>query len=79
MQRAGRWARAVEATERAFGPISILCNNAGSNYRVGFDEQTEEQWNDIIGSILTGSFLGIKAAVPSMRRAGGAAGRGRRA
>lgn len=71
VRASSQWAEAVAETERAFGPISILCNNAGSNYRVGFDEQTEEQWNDIIGSILTGSFLGIKAAVPSMRRAGG--------
>ncbi len=67
MQRAA----AVDAVERAFGPVSILCNNAGANVRVSFDEQTEEMWHLIVGTILTGSFLGIKAAVPSMRRAGG--------
>jgi NAD(P)-dependent dehydrogenase (short-subunit alcohol dehydrogenase family) len=65
------WAEAVAEAERAFGPVTILCNNAGSNYRVSFDEQTEETWNDVLGSILTGSFLGTKAVVPSMRRAGG--------
>ncbi|MDQ3808838.1 MAG: SDR family oxidoreductase [Chloroflexota bacterium] len=64
------WASAVAATEAAFGPISILCNNAGANVRVAFDEQTETQWELIVGTILTGSFLGIKAVVPSMRRAG---------
>ncbi len=51
--------------------MSILCNNAGANVRVGFDEQTEEMWHLIVGTILTGSFLGIKAAIPSLRRAGG--------
>jgi len=71
VERADQWAAAVAATERAFGPVAILCNNAGANYRVGFDEQTEEMWRRIVGTILTGSFLGIKAAVPSMRRAGG--------
>ena len=71
VQRADRWAEAIAATERAFGPIAILCNNAGANVRVGFDEQTEEMWHLIVGTILTGSFLGIKAAVPSLRRAGG--------
>lgn len=71
VQRADQWAAAVAATEAAFGPVSILCNNAGANVRVGFDEQTEEMWQLIIGTILTGSFLGIKAAIPSMRRAGG--------
>lgn len=70
VQRSDQWAEAVAATERAFGPVSILCNNAGANFRVSFDEQTEQMWNLIVGTILTGSFLGIKAVVPSMRRAG---------
>jgi 3alpha(or 20beta)-hydroxysteroid dehydrogenase len=73
VQSSAQWAEAVAETERAFGPISILCNNAGANFRVGFDEQTEEMWNLIVGTMLTGSFLGIKAVVPSMRRAGGGA------
>ncbi|HEY3109158.1 MAG TPA: SDR family NAD(P)-dependent oxidoreductase, partial [Chloroflexota bacterium] len=67
VQSAEEWAAAVERTEAAFGPVSILCNNAGANVRVGFDEQTEEMWNLILGTILTGSFLGIKATIPSMR------------
>jgi 3alpha(or 20beta)-hydroxysteroid dehydrogenase len=71
VQRADQWAEAVAATERAFGPVAILCNNAGANVRVGFDEQTEAMWNLIVGTILTGSFLGIKAVIPSLRRAGG--------
>lgn len=71
VQASTQWAEAVVEAERAFGPVSILCNNAGANVRVGFDEQTEEMWNLIVGTILTGSFLGIKAVIPSMRRAGG--------
>jgi len=71
VQRADEWAAAVAATERAFGPVSILCNNAGANFRVSFDEQTEEMWHTIVGTILTGSYLGTKAVIPSMRRAGG--------
>ena len=30
------------------------------NFRVSFDEQTEEMWNLVLGTILTGSFLGTK-------------------
>src|SRR5437870_13466999 len=52
VQRSGEWMAAVEAAEKALGPISILCNNAGANVRNGFDEQTEEQWNLILGTIL---------------------------
>jgi len=66
-----QWAEAVATTERELGPISILCNNAGANFRRSFDDQTEEEWNIVIGSMLTGSFLGIKACIPSLRRAGG--------
>lgn len=71
VRSSAQWAEAVAKAEAELGPISILCNIAGSNYRVSFAEQTEAQWNDIIGSILTGSFLGIQATVPSMRRVGG--------
>jgi 3alpha(or 20beta)-hydroxysteroid dehydrogenase len=71
VQQSSEWATAVEKAEAAFGPVSILCNNAGANFRVSFDEQTEEMWNLVIGTMLTGSFLGIKAVVPSMRRGGG--------
>lgn len=41
VRRAEEWAAAVAATEGAFGPVSILCNNAGANARVGFDDQIE--------------------------------------
>ena len=71
VRRADDWDRAVAATEQAFGPVSILCNNAGANFRVAFDEQTEEMWNVIVGTILTGSYLGTQAVIPSMRRGGG--------
>lgn len=67
------WRDTVAATEDAFGPVSILCNNAGANFRVGFEEQTLEMWRTIIDTGLTGAFLGIQAVVPSMRRAGGGA------
>jgi len=71
VRRADEWTAAVAAIEHQFGPISILCNNAGANFRVGFEQQTEEMWDVLIGTILTGSFLGTRAVVPSMRRGGG--------
>jgi NAD(P)-dependent dehydrogenase (short-subunit alcohol dehydrogenase family) len=71
VQRSDEWADAVARTENTFGSVSILCNNAGANFRVSFDEQTEDMWHTIVGTILTGSFLGTKAVIPAMRRAGG--------
>jgi 3alpha(or 20beta)-hydroxysteroid dehydrogenase len=69
--KAEQWAAAVAQAEETYGSLTILCNNAGANFRVNFDEQTEEQWHIIMETALTGTFLGIKAAVPAMRRAGG--------
>ena len=68
--KAEQWKEAVARTEDTFGSLTVLCNNAGANYRVSFDEQTEEMWHTIMETALTGAFLGIKAAVPAMRRAG---------
>jgi NAD(P)-dependent dehydrogenase (short-subunit alcohol dehydrogenase family) len=68
-----QWAEAVSATERELGSLTVLCNNAGANFRVSFDDQTEEMWHTVMNIGLTGAFLGIKAAVPAMRRAGGGA------
>ena len=65
-----QWAAAIAMLEADFGSITILCNNAGANFRISFDELTEEQWHIIMETALTGAFLGIKAVVPSMRRAG---------
>jgi 3alpha(or 20beta)-hydroxysteroid dehydrogenase len=67
---AEQWAAAVAAAEENFGKLTTLSNIAGANYRVSFDEQTEEMWHTIMEVSLTGAFLGIKAAVPAMRRAG---------
>jgi NAD(P)-dependent dehydrogenase (short-subunit alcohol dehydrogenase family) len=67
---ADQWAATVAAVEEAFSSLHILCNNAGANYRVSFDEQTEEMWHTIMETALTGAFLGIKAVLPAMRRSG---------
>jgi len=67
---AGQWSDSVAKAESELGAINILCNNAGANFRVSFEDQTEEQFRMIMDIGLTGSFLGIKAVVPSMRKAG---------
>ena len=38
VRRSADWARVVADAQAELGPISILCNNAGANVRVGFDE-----------------------------------------
>ena len=68
--QAEQWAQAVAAAEEAFGHLDLLANLSGTNYRVSFDEQSEEMWRKIIEVNLTACFIGIKEVVPAMRRAG---------
>ena len=70
VRNAAQWEETVQRTEDTFGAVNVLCNLAGANFRVSFDEQTEEQWQVIMDTGLTGAFLGIKAVIPSMRKSG---------
>ncbi len=66
------WSAAVAATESAFGTLNVLVNNAGVQNAPATIEHTDaETWARIMGVNLTGTFLGIKAAVPALRRAAG--------
>ncbi|QMU23318.1 SDR family oxidoreductase [Gordonia rubripertincta] len=66
------WSAAVESTEEAFGSVDVLVNNAGVQNPPALIEDTDEgTWSRILGTNLTGTFLGIKAVAPALRRAGG--------
>src|SRR5258706_6978484 len=64
------WAATVAAAEDAFGPVSVLVNNAGI-VRFGTIAETEPAaWRQVIDINLTGADLGIRAVTYSMRKAG---------
>ena len=66
------WATAIAATESRFGPLSILVNNAGiGSPPVLIEDGSLEDWQQIIAVNITGQYLGIRAATPSLRRGGG--------
>lgn len=67
------WKLAVAAAERDFGPISLLVNNAGIVAYGAVDEMEPDEFRRVIDINLTGTFLGMHYAVPSMRNAGGGA------
>jgi 3-hydroxybutyrate dehydrogenase len=58
----------IAAAMERFGRIDILVNNAGLQYIAPITEFPEERWDNLIGVILTGSFLCCKYAVPHMVR-----------
>ena len=67
----GRWQEVVAAAETELGPVSVLVNNAGTVRAAPIEEMTEEDYRAVIDVNQVGVFLGTKAVVPSMRRAGG--------
>jgi 3alpha(or 20beta)-hydroxysteroid dehydrogenase len=67
------WHAAVRFAEEAFGPISVLVNNAGVLAVAPIAQLAYDEWRRVIDTNLTGAFLGMKTVHPSMRRAGGGA------
>ena len=79
-----QWEAIVAQAEKSYGRLDILCNIAGISGRdpklniqtsltagPRLAEQTLEQWNQVMEINATGVFLGTKAAIPAMQRAGG--------
>ncbi|MDB5429825.1 MAG: 3-alpha-(or 20-beta)-hydroxysteroid dehydrogenase [Caulobacter sp.] len=69
----GSWAQAVESAEAAHGPLSVLVNNAGLIGPGLMDELDPAMWRRVLDVNLTGVWLGMRAALPSMKKAGGGA------
>jgi NAD(P)-dependent dehydrogenase (short-subunit alcohol dehydrogenase family) len=62
---------AVAVCERAFGPLHVLVNNAGVIGRGTAETTALPEWHRVLETNLTGVYLMAKAAIPSIRRAGG--------
>jgi 3(or 17)beta-hydroxysteroid dehydrogenase len=69
-----QWHQVIEEIERKFGRLTILVNNAGilGSREAASPENTElASWRKIFSINVEGVFLGCRAAIPAMRRAGG--------
>ncbi len=63
---------AVARAVKEFGRLDIMFNNAGLGGAVGpIDETTVENWDKSLAVLLRSVFLGMKFAIPEMRKAGG--------
>ena len=65
------WQDAVAAAVARFGKLDILVNNAGIARINTVEDTTSEEWDLVMGINAKGVFLGTKAAIPEMRKAGG--------
>lgn len=62
------WTRVVEDGISRFGHIDALVNNAGVSDYGYLDSLPLDEWNRVLGVNQTGTFLGMKAVIPSMIR-----------
>ncbi|WP_457636693.1 glucose 1-dehydrogenase [Oceanithermus sp.] len=65
--------RMVAETEKAFGKLNVLFNNAGVMISEDGDaiSTSEEVWEKTLAINAKGVFLGCKYGIPALRRAGG--------
>jgi 3-hydroxybutyrate dehydrogenase len=61
---------AYDRTIELAGEPAVLINNAGLQHMAPVEEFPLEKWNQLIGVMLTGSFLCMKAVVPAMKKRG---------
>lgn len=59
----------AKEVDRQFGRIDVLVNNVGVRIVKPFLEHTDDDWNKMISTNLSGPFLCARAAVPYMKRA----------
>lgn len=65
--------QAVERVEAAFGPVTVLVNNAARDDRQDFGAVTAQDWDDNLAVNLRPSFFTAQAVAPMMKAAGGGA------
>ncbi|HEX8871787.1 MAG TPA: SDR family oxidoreductase [Candidatus Acidoferrum sp.] len=65
--------RLVDETEKAFGALNVLVNNAGTLSASTVETVTEEEFDRILATNVKGPFLMSRAVLPAFRRSGGGA------
>ena len=71
MSKPAEIAEMIASTEKTFGSLDVLVNNAGINIRETIEEMKEENLDAMLAVNVKGPFLGIKHAIPLMRKGGG--------
>ena len=69
---AENWNEVVELTRHRFGRLDVLVNIAGVVDWPGIEGTEQEAWERVIAVNQTGTWLGMKAAMPLLRASGNA-------
>ncbi len=67
------WISAYRTVTGSAGGLNVLVNNAGINIRKPLEEMSVEELDRMLAVNVRGPFLGIKHALPLMRKGGGGA------
>ncbi len=65
------WDAALDAAEKAFGPLDVLVSSAGVGSIASVEDISDAEWNRTININLNGIYLGTKAAIARMKGRGG--------
>lgn len=65
------WREVVEKTQKEYGRINILVNNAGIGCNGSVETETKETWDKVIAINQTGVWLGMKACGEAIKVSGG--------
>ena len=66
----GQVEAALAKLREAFGPVTILVNNAGITGFIPFEELTDAQWDKMFEVNVKGTFIVTQLALPDMKAAG---------
>jgi NAD(P)-dependent dehydrogenase (short-subunit alcohol dehydrogenase family) len=61
---------AIDGAAQRFGGLAILVNNAGFGAAKPLDRYSDDEWARLVAVNLTGTWHGIRAAVPHLRASG---------
>jgi 3alpha(or 20beta)-hydroxysteroid dehydrogenase len=64
------WSSLVEEAEKRFGPVGVLVNNAGILRFNAIEETSVEEYEQVFRVNQLGTFLGMRAVVPTMKAQG---------
>ena len=68
MSKPSEIAEMIHATEKEFGALDVLVNNAGIQHVANIEDFPIEKWDAIIAINLSSSFHTIRTAVPGMKK-----------
>jgi 3-hydroxybutyrate dehydrogenase len=68
MSKPGEIAAMIAGTEKEFGALDVLVNNAGIQHVANIEDFPIEKWDAVIAINLSSSFHSIRAAVPGMKK-----------